>query len=99
MGVTRRFNFLKSEIVLVSLVWLIHIVTNVYIIIHYMKKSIMFHHVTVKWCIQLFKSGPGIFQCFPVVISHLYRSQKYIHLLEDFEEEVLKRLPKSLSAG
>jgi hypothetical protein len=32
-------------------------------------KKIVFHDVTVKWCIELFKSGPVIFYCVPYIVS------------------------------
>lgn len=46
-----------------------------------MKKSIMFHHITIKQNIEPFKSRPVIFQCVVLMVSQLYdQSQKYICL-------------------
>jgi hypothetical protein len=42
-------------------------------------ENIIFHHVTVKWCTEMFKGGQVIFQCVLLIMSHLYdKSQKYI---------------------
>lgn len=67
----------KPVIVHISLVWLIPIVSKMQNSQH-MKKLIVFHHVIVKWSIQLFfKSEPEIF---PLVISHLYDNLWYSHV-------------------
>jgi len=43
----------------------------------------MFHHHTVEQHIELFRSGPVIFQCAMLVLSHLYDdSQKYVDFLK-----------------
>jgi hypothetical protein len=34
-------------------------------------EKIVFHDVTVKWCIELFNSGPVIFYCVPYIVSSL----------------------------
>jgi hypothetical protein len=54
-------SFQKSVIVLVTLVWLVHIVKNVEISLF--ERLVVLDNVTAKWCIELLKSGPVVFQC------------------------------------
>jgi hypothetical protein len=62
--IKERSNFPNSVLHLIILVRLIHIVTK-YRNITAGYEKIVFNDVTVKWCIELFKSGPGIFYCVP----------------------------------
>jgi hypothetical protein len=46
------------------------------------EKLVMFHHFTVKWHTELFRSGHVVFQYVLLVMFHLYdMSQTYIRLL------------------
>jgi hypothetical protein len=47
----------------------------------------MLHHVALKWCRDILKCGPVIFQHVPDVMSHYY-DQKYIYLLYSYLEVV-----------
>jgi hypothetical protein len=69
--IKERSDFPNSVLQLIIPVRLIHIVTK-YRNMSTGYKKILFHDVTVKWCMELLKGGPVVFYCVPYIVSSSY---------------------------